>query len=180
MKVSRRTVWLLTLFSLAAVISVYYYAPVKPFDGLAIFTDAPLEETVLSGIDGEDGATQTVTSESHMFEEMRMEMDNKRSQLREQLTQKIASDKYTADEKNQAFSEMQQLIKQESNEAMLEVLIRSLGYTDALVRTEGPKVAVTVMADELSKDKANEIVYIVRTELQDVQDVTVNFKSASY
>lgn len=180
MKVKRTTVWLLTLFSLAAVISVYYYAPVKPFDGLAIFTDEPLAETMLSGLDEKPGEAKTVTSQSHLFEEMRMEMNNERSQLREQLTQKIGSDQYTADEKNQAFTEMQQLIAQESNEAMLEMLIRSLGYSDALVRTEGAKVAVTVMADELSKEKANEIVYIVRTELADVQDVTVNLQSSGY
>ena len=36
------------------------------------------------------------------------------------------------------------------------------------------------MADELSKEKANEIVYIVRTELADVQDVTVNLQSSGY
>lgn len=181
MRVKRRTVWFLTLFSLAAVISVYYYAPVKPFDGLAIFTDQPLEETMLSGINNDDKEkAQTVTSQSHLFEEMRMEMNNERSQIREQLTQKIGSDQYTAEEKNQAFTEMQALIEQESNEAMLEMLIRSLGYSDALVRTEGSKVAVTVMADELSKEKANEIVYMVRTELESAQDVTVKLQSAGY
>lgn len=180
MKVNRRTVWLLTLFSLAAVISVYYYAPVKPFDGLAIFTDAPLNETVLSGVSENTDETKMVTSESPLFEGMRMEMMNERSQLREQYTQKIASDQYTAEEKNEAFTEMQKLIKQESNEAMVEMLIRSLGYSDALVRTDGQKVAVTVMADELSAVKANEIVYLVRTELENVLDVSVNFKSSSY
>ena len=41
MRVKRRTVWLLTLFSLAAVISVYYVTDnsTKPFDGLAFFGD---------------------------------------------------------------------------------------------------------------------------------------------
>jgi len=183
MRVKRRTVWFLTLFSLAAVISVYYYAPVKPFDGLAIFTDEPLKETVLSGInkdDKETEKTQAVTSQSPAFEEMRLELNNERSQIREQLTKKIGSDQFTAEEKNQAFTEMQALIKQESSEAMLEMLIRSLGYSDAIVRTNGEKVAVTVMAEELSKEKANEIVYIVRTELETAQDVTVNLKSAGY
>lgn len=181
MRVKRRTVWFLTLFSLAAVISVYYFSPIKPFDGLAIFTDNPLKETTLSGIgDEESDGTQAVTSQSHLFEEMRMEADNERSQMREQLTQKIAADQYTAEEKNQAFTEMEKLIKQDSNEVMLEMLIRSMGYSDALVRAEGSKVAVTVMADELSKEKANEIVYIVKTELEDAQDVVVNFKANGY
>lgn len=179
MRVKRRTVWFLTLISLAAVISVYYYMPTKPFDGLAIFTDDPLKETSLSGVsDKED--TKAVTSQSHLFEEMRMEMNSERSQLREQLTQKIASDQYTAEEKNQAYTDIEQLIKQESNEAMLEMLVRSLGYSDALVRTEGTKVLVTVMADELSKAEANDIVYLIRTELEEVSDVTVNLQSSAY
>lgn len=179
MRVKRGTVWLLTLFSLAAVISVYYYAPMKSFDGLAIFTDEQMEQVSVNGIDNV-GETKMVTSQSSAFEEMRMEMNNENSQLREQLTQKIASNEYTAEEKNKAYTEIDALIKKESNEAMLEMLIRSLGYSDALVRTEGSKVLVTVMAEELSKEKANEIIYLVRTELAEAQDVTVNLQSASY
>lgn len=66
-------------------------------------------------------------------------MSNERSQLREQLTQKMASDEYTAEEKSAAFDEMNALIEQESNEAMLEMLVKSLGYSDALVRIDDKK-----------------------------------------
>ena len=70
---------------------------------------------------------------------------------------------------------MEELIKLESSEAMLEMLIRSLGYPDALVRIDEQKIAVTVMSDEIvSKQQANDIVYIVRTEMDDNVNVTVN------
>ena len=108
MRVKRRTVWLLTLFSLAAVISVYYVTDnsTKPFDGLAFFGDN-LTDVSISGLgDGADENKETVTSKSHMFEEMRMEISNERSQLQEQLSQKIASNEYTAEEKNQAYKKL--------------------------------------------------------------------------
>ncbi|RUL56936.1 MULTISPECIES: SpoIIIAH-like family protein [Lysinibacillus] len=179
MKVKRRTVWLLTLLSLAAVISVYYvFEPNRDVDLLTIFTDDTLKETTLTGVNEEE--ILKTTSESYLFDEMRMEISNERSQIRDQLTQKIASDQYSAEEKNEAYNEMNALIEQESSESMLEMLIESLGYSDALVRVEGEKALVTVLTDELSKQQANEIIYIVRSELEEVSDVTVNPQSNYY
>lgn len=75
---------------------------------------------------------------------------------------------------------MNALIEQESSEAMLEMLIESLGYSDALVRVEDEKVAVTVLSDEISKQQANEIIFIVRSELEDISDVSVSVSSNYY
>ena len=174
MRVKKKTVWLLTLFSLVAVISVFYVFE-KPENSniLTIFTDKALDETELAVVGGQT----TVNSESDLFQEMRLEMSNEPSQLRTQLTEKIASEQYTAEEKNEAFNEMNALIERESSEAMLEMLIKSIGYGDALVRIEDQRVAVTVMSDELSKEQANEIVYMVRSEFEDAVKVTVNFQS---
>ncbi|MFC5540271.1 MAG: SpoIIIAH-like family protein [Bacilli bacterium] len=179
MKVKRRTVWLLTLLSLAAVISVYYvFEPNRNVDLLTIFTDDTLEETTLTSVD-EELTTPTV-SESHLFEDLRMEIANERSQLREQLTQKIASDDLSAEEKNEAFNEMNELIKKESAEAMLEMLIESLGYSDALVHVKDDKVQVTVLSDEISKAQADEIIYLVRQKVDDIDNVSVSVQSNYY
>ncbi len=104
MRVRRRTVWFMTLLSLVAVISVYYLVdPAKQFNGLTIFTDDTLQQTAVSGVTDQEatkeGMTQEVSSPSHLFEEMRMQVSDERSQLRQQLTQKIASQEATADEK---------------------------------------------------------------------------------
>lgn len=177
MKVKRRTVWFLTLLSLAAVISVYYlFEPSNKIDFTTIFSDGDLDETVLTGVDD----SKAVESDSYVFEEMRMEVDNERSQLRDQLTAKMASEQFTAEEKNEAYNEMNELIKLDSSEAMLEMLIKSLGYSDALVRIEGEKVAVSVMTNEISTAQANEIVYIVKSELENAVDVSVKPQSSYY
>ena len=175
MKVKKKTVWFLTLFSLVAVISVYYlFEGNKTADILTIFTDSTLDETEIFGIGDEQ--TTTVNSESDLFQEMRLELSNQRSQLRTQLTQKIGSEEYTVEEKNAAYNEMDTLIKQESSEAMLEMLVKSIGYADALVRIDEGKVAVTVMSDEMSKQQANEIIYIVKSEIEDSTAVTVDMQ----
>lgn len=172
MKVKKKTVWLLTLFSLVAVISVYYVVEGdQSAEILSVFTDQALDETTLLGVE-----QQTVNSESDLFQEMRLELSNQRSQLREQLTQKIAAEQYTAEEKNAAFDEMDTLIKRESAEAMLEMLIKAVGYSDVLVRMDTDHVAVTVMADEMSKQQANEIIYIVRSEVEQPVEVTVDMQ----
>lgn len=175
MKVKKRTVWLLTLASLAAVISVFYiFDDNEKTDLLAIFTDETIDGTEILGVN--QSTTATVNSESDLFQEIRLEQTNKRSQLRTQLTQKAASAEFSAEEKNQAFNDMEELIKLESSEAMLEMLIKSVGYSDALVRIEGEKVAVTVMSDEYSKQLANEIVYLIRSELDGNVNVTVKME----
>src|SRR5690554_5823496 len=103
MKVKRRTVWLLTLFSLAAVISVYYlFEGNRDVNLSAVFTDDPLEQTTLTGV---DQLTNTSTStESYLFDDLRIQVDNERSQIRTQLTNKIASNEFTNEEKNEAFN----------------------------------------------------------------------------
>lgn len=177
MKVKRRTVWFLTLLSLAAVISVYYlFEPANKIDFTQIFSDKDLDETILTGVDD----SKKMESDSYVFEEIRMEMSNERSQLRDQLTSKIASEQHTPEEKNEAYNEMNELIKLESSETMLEMLIKSLGYSDALVRIEGDKVAVSVMTNEISASQANEIVFMVKSELENAVDVSVKPQSSYY
>ncbi len=93
MRVRRRTVWFMTLLSLVAVISVYYLVdPAKQFNGLTIFSDDTLQQTAITGVTDQEASKKDVTTEvsspSHLFEEMRMQVSDERSQLRQQLTQK--------------------------------------------------------------------------------------------
>jgi stage III sporulation protein AH len=179
MKVKKRTVWMLTLLSLVAVISVYYVQedPNSPFDGLAIFSNETLDQLSVEKSDGDE--VTPVLAQSSLFEEMRMEVANERSQQRAQLETQIASNELSADEVNKAYSEMEDLSKRETAEAMLEMLIQNLGYSDALVRTGDGKVLVTVVSSEHSKAQADEIIYTVKKEWEDARTVDVKFDSES-
>lgn len=179
MRTNKRTVWFLTLLSLVAVISIYYLnkqAPM-PFDGMKIFSDTsnPAELTEVS--DGQK--QQPVFAESYLFEEMRMEVSNERSQMQEQLTSKLNA---AADSKemNAAYDEIEQLIKQESAETLLEMQIIALGYADAFVRSEDGSVVVTVLSqDGHSNKQASEITHLVMSNWENAKTVTVDFKGES-
>ena len=181
MRANKRTVWFLTLLSLVAVISIYYVnqKTPMPFDGLAIFDKA--SESVTVNEKAEDGTEQKpVFAESYLLEDMRMEVRNERSQINEQLTTKINSADYTADEKSEAFDEMAQLTKQNSAEALMEMQIKALGYPDAFVRTEEGNVKVTVLSEEgQSAKQANEITYLVMSSWEDARKVEVLFQESS-
>jgi stage III sporulation protein AH len=172
----RKTMFMLLLFSLAAVISVYYIfdAP-ESLNVATFFSDEALDETIVTS-----GSKEDTTTDQYLFEEIRLEIANERSQIREQLTEKIASDAFSAEEKNSAYNEMNELIALESNESTLEMLVKGLGYSDALVRLEQGKATVTVMSEEMTKEQANEIIYLVKNEVDDIVNVSVNVQSSYY
>ena len=182
MKTNKRTVWFLTLLSLVAVISIYYIkekAPM-PFDGINIFKDSPESIQLTENIVDADKTTP-VFAESYLFEEMRMEVRNERSKLKEQLTTKMVSSDYTSEEKNMAFEEMERLTKLDSSEALMELQIKALGYPEAFVRTEEGVVKVTVLSTEgHSKQLADEIIRYVKMNWEDSQAVVnVEFKGGN-
>ncbi|MFF2175320.1 SpoIIIAH-like family protein [Lysinibacillus sp. NPDC058147] len=173
MHLKRKSSWLLALLTLIAVISVLYLmeSPKQPKENITLSVDAD-----------QKAAIQTVTKEesfSSPFEETRLQVSNERNQLRQKLTQKITSDEYFVDEQNTASIEIDTLNKEESTEAILETQIKSLGFPDALVRIEGDNISVTVVANKLSKSRANKIIYLVKKECEDA-NVQVKFGDNNY
>lgn len=179
MRTNKRTVWFLTLLSLVAVISIFYLskqAPM-PFDGIKLFSDKenPVE---LTEVDGEK-SQQPVFAQSYLFEDMRMGVRNERSQMQEQLTEKINATT-NPEEMNAAFEEKEKLIKQESQETLLEMQIIALGYADAFVHADGSSVVVTVLSEEGHSNKqADEISHLVMTNWEEAKRVKVDFKGDS-
>jgi len=177
MKAKKRTVWFLTLLSICAVVTVFIIVnPSRDFSLEQIFTSGSLDETSI----GMDDDQIPVTTDNHLFDQLRMELGNERSQLREQYLAKIASEQISAEEKNETFNLLNYLVEQESQEAMAEMQIKSIGYADAFVKVDEDKISVTVMSEELSNEKINEIVYMMKTEINEMATVTVNVKSEYY
>ena len=177
MKAKKRTVWFLTLLSICAVVTVFIIVdPTRDLSLQQIFTSGSLDNTNI----GSDDEQVPVTTDNHLFSQMRMELSNERSQLREQYLAKIASEQISVEEKSETFDLLNYLVEQESQEAMAEMQIKSIGYADAFVKVDENKITVTVMSEELSKEKINEIVYMMKTEINEMATVTVNVKSEYY
>lgn len=179
MLLKKQTVWLLTMLSLVVVLTVYYTTSPEQNNELAqnteeMATDESVaentESTVTENTDDtvtestEDGSTLTTTTSDEIFEEMRIALEEERSRKEEELTVTLAEAE-TAEEKSAAQDEITQLQELSDNEKMMESLIKAENYEDVFVKTVDGTVNVTVKAEELSAEAANDIVQLVRKNL---------------
>lgn len=193
MLLKKQTVWLLTMLSLVVVLSVYYITtPENNPNDVAMEQDEQKDnekenENVETSTENKDGASVTVeedeegnvissVSSDDMFAALRLEIDEHRSKLRSNLEAQAASTELTADQKLKAYDELKKLEDIESKEKIIEMLIKGNNYEDALVRVEGDKIKITVKSKESSKQQANEILRLVRSELGELQNVAVEFE----
>ncbi|QOR65428.1 SpoIIIAH-like family protein [Cytobacillus suaedae] len=195
MLLKKQTVWLLTMLSLVVVLSVYYITSPEGTTENFAFEQEGVNETaentdVTTTAEGEeegmevtieeteDGTAISTISSDELFAQLRMEIEDKRAELREQLTAVVASSEVSAEEKNMAMEKMQELTEIAIKESTIETLIKSKGYADALVRADGGKVRITVKAKEHNNAAANDILLLVASELGSLQDVAVTFEPA--
>ncbi len=181
MLLKKQTVWLLTMLSLVIVLSVYYIT--SPTTQQATDMAAVENEGQQVGAEGEE---QTMTNEEmeivteaagdEMFEALRLDINDERAQLEEQLTAKLGDAGLSTDEKNAAYQQMEDLKQLAIVEAALETMIISMGYDDALVRADGNNIKVTVKAEEHSATAANDILRKVQSEIGEMGNVAVTFQ----
>jgi stage III sporulation protein AH len=205
MLLKKQTVWLLTMLSLVVVLSVYYItSPEAPQENMVLVEDEknkeengtlaekqpaqqPTEQKEStkdvdtkgkqegSAQSEKDSAVISSVESDEMFTALRLEIDDERNRLREELQNIVASNDVTAQEKSKAMDKMQELADVAAKEAVIETLIKSKGYEDALVRADGGEVRITVKAKKHSRAQANEIIQLVRGELGSKQ-VAVEFE----
>lgn len=126
----------------------------------------------------EDGTVISSVSSDELFTELRMQLDDQRNELKEQLQAIVASNDASATEKSDAYDEMEALNDAARKEMLLETLIKSKGFEDALVRADGNNVKITVKAKEHNASSANQIMTLVRDEMENMEDVIVTFEPA--
>jgi stage III sporulation protein AH len=190
MMLRKQTVWLLTMLSLVVVLSVYYVTAPKDMNDNIAFTsheDATKQkesnkdqaDVAVEEMETTDGKVTSSTSSDDMFTALRMQIEDERSRLRDQLNAIVASANATAQQKSEAMDKIEKLQALAEKEATLETLIKSKGgYEDVLVRAEDDQVRVTIKAKEHSKKSANEVIHMVKSEIPEANDVAVEFQPA--
>ncbi|KGX90906.1 stage III sporulation protein AH [Pontibacillus halophilus JSM 076056 = DSM 19796] len=185
----KQTVWLLTMLSLMIVLSVYYIT--SPNDNELAYIDENSDEEQSAQGDlqtedgealqtqGKDGEQQTVISEissDELFTKIRMEMEDNRSRLKEELNDIVTSTEVSANEKNEAISQIRDIQELATKESVLEeTILAQAEYPDVLVRAEEQMVYVTVKSAELTETQANSIMQMVRDEFGQIE-VQVDFQ----
>lgn len=176
----KQTIWLLTMLSLMVILSAYYMLDPEREKESQAYIEAlkekgeNIEENVQpeeaknkeEGVEENKQEEPTIEAqEEDMFQTLRLERDGHRSMMKEEYTQIIASNETPAEMKTDAYQKMEQLQEVTQKETMLESLIRSKGYEDALVRTEGEQVRIIVKSAQLTKKEANQLMMIAMDEL---------------
>jgi stage III sporulation protein AH len=181
MLLKKQTVWLLTMLSLVVVLSVYYItSPEQKSKDLAVVEQKAknqVKQQTKTQTNAKDG--QKVVSQAagdNAFEELRMDLEDQRSQQREELTNELAATNLPADERSKIKDQMDKLNETAQKEEILETLIKTMGYEDALVRADGENVRVTVKSKKkLSASEANKIIQEVKKEIGETNFVAVEF-----
>ncbi|BDG46570.1 MULTISPECIES: SpoIIIAH-like family protein [Parageobacillus] len=186
----RQTVWLLTMLSLVVVLSVYYVtAPKDTNDHIAFMNnenvakqqadDKEKADVAVEEMETKGGNVASSESSDDVFTALRMQIEDERSRLRDQLNDIVASANATAQQKSDALDKIEKLEALAEKEATLETLIKSKGgYDDVLVRADDDKVRVTIKAKNHSAKSANDVIHIVKSEIPEVDVVNVEFQPA--
>ncbi|MGD6815578.1 SpoIIIAH-like family protein [Metabacillus sp. 84] len=194
----KQTVWLLTMLSLVVVLSVYYITSPEGGTNMAGVSPDQKQEEKEQGketsaqeskeaaqtkeeaksAEGEGGTVVSTVESDELFTSLRMELEDQRSQLKSELEGIVSSKDASAEEKSKAYEQMKELSDTAGKEAILETLIKSEDYDDALVRVEDNQVLITVKAKEHSAANANDIIALVRSEIAGMENVAVSFEPA--
>ncbi|MCY9004665.1 SpoIIIAH-like family protein [Peribacillus frigoritolerans] len=194
MLLKKQTVWLLTMLSLVVVLSVYYLtAPEENAADMTATEQMEQEESKTESktenkaeTKGEnkseketskntEGSSVTIASGDE-FESLRMQIEDERAKLNEELTAKMGNTELSAEERDEAYAKIEQLSETKVKENIIENLIVAMDYNAALVRVDGTDVKVSVKADKQTKTEANNIIRLVRKEVSDAQNVVVDFQ----
>jgi len=183
MLLKKQTVWLLTMLSLVVVLSVYYItSPEQKSNDLAAVQQKAKDQNLgKTGIEAKKDGKTVVSSVAgdQAFEELRMNLEDLRSQKQEELTSQLASTDLSPDEKSKVKDQMDRLNQIAQSEELLETFIKTMGYEDVLVRADGSKVIVTVKAKKKpSVADANKIMLEVKKEIDETNYVAVEYQPA--
>ncbi|MBO0995277.1 SpoIIIAH-like family protein [Bacillus sp. SD088] len=164
MLLKKQTVWLLTMLSLVVVLSVYYVLQNPTSNDLATSGEEEAE-SASNQMSDKDIDIMTQAAGDEIYEAMRMDLQDKRSEEKLNLQSQLGEKELTADEKNKLYDEMEKIDEMATKENIIETSIIGLGYSDALVEIEDHTVNIMVKAEEHSAADAVSILKVVKDEI---------------
>jgi stage III sporulation protein AH len=173
MSVNKQTVWLVTMLSIMVVLSAYYIVtgPVEPANQAEQNVN-DVAKGILVNIKSVEQPT-TVPKDAlrqkggdDYFVGYQLERSTLRQKMVEDCMKVLTKPDATNKEINEANSKIQQLMKVDNQETVLEELIRKQGFNDAVVVTNNPHVNVVVQSDRLTKAQVVKLISLVSQHLE--------------
>ena len=163
--------WFLTLFSLILVLSVYYITMPNELllaNNSNYQSDATMKE--------EEDAEVTIT-ESEEIVALRVSHEDEIQEEITALQTTMTKEGVSAEEKNEAYEQIQYLTSLQGQEEQIEEKLKKLYQVDNFVDIDNSTVKVVVAKKEHDVNLANDIMKNVQEEFTNKMYITVKFAS---
>ena len=168
--VNKQGLWFLTLTSLALVLSVYYIT--MPNELLLTNNGNIGLENTVKEVDEES----TTIKESDLITSMRVELEEERSLLLNELQGKLSDSKLTVDEKNEVYEDLRYISEISSKESMLEKKINDEFKLKSFIKISDDTISVVVQSGNHDKGLAVNIMKCIQEEFDNKMYISISFK----
>lgn len=162
--INKQSIWLLTLFSLILVLSVYYITMPSEFLEAASKETTKNEEKVI------------VTEENEIISALKVENDEERSKKITELQTILTSDVATSEEKNNAYEELKVLNIMKGKEDEISTKIKDEYEVENFVKIKDDQVRVVIIKDSHDSKLANDIMNLVQKNFDSKMYISVKFQ----
>ncbi len=169
--INKQGIWFLTLTSLALVLSVYY---ITMPNELLLTNNSNYESTKKEN--KVDKVNNVDIKESDIITSMRVELDNERTTIRNELQGKLSDSKLTVDEKNEVYEDLRYLSNIASIEETLEQKLKQEFKLSGFVKIDNDIVDVVVKSSNHDKSLAVNIMKSLQEEFTEKKYISVSFK----
>lgn len=171
--INKQGLWFLTLTSLALVLSVYYIT--MPNELLLTNNTSYLDKENQEEVVSSDGG-EVIITESELITSMRVELEQERLLLLDELQDKLTNSNLTVDEKNEVYEDLRYISEISTREETLERKIKDEFKLDSFIKISDDIVDVVINSTNHDKSLAVNIMKSLQEEFDTKMYISVSFK----
>lgn len=160
--ISKKNIWVLTLFSLILVLSVYYITMPEDF----------LDTTTIKS----NNIKSTIKEENDVLSALKLENEEEKNKKIKELQTILTDEEKTKEEKNKAYEDLKTLNVIKGKEEELEVKIKEKYKVENFVKIDDDKVNVVIVKDSNDETLASNIMKLVQDNFKDKVFITIKFQ----
>ena len=169
--INKQGIWLLTLFSLILVLSIYYIT--MPSELLLTTKENYNQQKETKETEEE---TKVTMKESDLLTSLRVEANDEMVKEMDELKAILTSKDASSEEKNNAFDRMKELNSVRGKEETLEKKIKDEFKLDSFVKIDGNQIRVVVHIETLDKKTANNIMRSIQSNFEEKMYISVKYQ----
>ena len=163
--INKKNLWILTLFSLVLVLSIYY---ITMPNELLVTNNGNISNTITTNVDVE---------ETDVISVLKVEDDNDTESEISLLKETLTNSEATVEEKNIAFETLKSINQISSKEEKLEKKLKDNLKLNTFIKIDKTQIRVVVGSKEHSVELANNIMRSIQEEFDSKKYISVEFQS---